>query len=113
MAVTLFSAAGASTITDDGRSCELILLYDGDLSCIRMNLTSKSSEDKVPAFTQQPPPLERDIVSAWKNASNEAIEIKKKAMEDAVGIHNDAALQAKEIIEEAKVDSERSLSDAR
>ena len=72
VAVTLFSAAGASTITDDGRSCELILLYDGDLSCIMMSLTSKSSEDKVPAFTQQPPPLERDIVSAWKNASNEA-----------------------------------------
>jgi len=62
VAVTLFSAAGA-TITD-GRSCELILLYDGDLSCMKMSLSAKS--------TQQPPPLERDIVTYWKNAANEA-----------------------------------------
>lgn len=63
VAVTLFSAAGATNITD-GRSCELILLYDGDLSCMRMSLSAKS--------TQQPPPLEKDIVTAWKHAASEA-----------------------------------------
>ena len=70
VAVTLFSAAGAAS-PDNNHCCELILLYDGDNSCMRMSLSSKRG-GQVQDFTQQPTPLETEIVSAWKSATNEA-----------------------------------------
>mmetsp|Transcript_597 Transcript_597/g.1419 ORF Transcript_597/g.1419 Transcript_597/m.1419 type:complete len:253 (-) Transcript_597:3199-3957(-) len=83
VAVSLFSAAGACTITD-GRSCELILLYED--SCMRMSMSSKSREQQVPAsFTQQPPPLEKDIVTAWKNAANEATRLRQQQHTSSIG----------------------------
>ena len=67
--VTLFSAAGACANTD-GRSCELILLYED--CCMKMSLSSHSRKQLPASFVQQPPPLEKDIVTAWKQAANEA-----------------------------------------
>ena len=68
VAVTLFSAAGACANTDD-RSCELILLYED--SCMKMSLSRKEKQLNA-SFAQQPPPLEKDIITAWKQAANEA-----------------------------------------
>lgn len=53
-------------------SCELILLYSGDLSCMRMKLSTGSShvssDDAIP-----PPPLERDVVQSWRDAAKLAV----------------------------------------
>ena len=72
VAATLFSAAGASTYG----SCELILLYDGDLSCMKMKLLSsgiiKCGGGEVQQQVMAPTPFEKDIVKSWKIAANEA-----------------------------------------
>lgn len=71
VASTLFSAAGASTYG----SCELILLYDGDLSCMKMKLSSgimRCGGEEVQQQVMAPTPLEKDIVKSWKIAANEA-----------------------------------------
>ncbi len=71
VASTLFSAAGASTYG----SCELILLYDGDLSCMKMKLLSSrmgSGGGEVQQQVMAPTPFEKDIVKSWKIAANEA-----------------------------------------
>ena len=83
VAVTLFSAAGV-TSPDSSRCCELILLYDGDNSCMRMSLSSKCG-DQVQDFTQQPTPLETEIVSAWKSASNEANRLRQHQNLSSIG----------------------------
>ena len=72
VAVTLFSAAGSSANNTDDRSCELILIYED--CCMKMSLSSHSRKEKqlTASFVQQPPPLEKDIVTAWKQAANEA-----------------------------------------
>ena len=72
VASTLYSAAGASA----HGSCELILLYDGDLSCMKMKLLSsrimKCGGGEVQQQVMAPTPLEKDIVKSWKIAANEA-----------------------------------------
>jgi hypothetical protein len=72
VASTLYSAAGVST----HGSCELILLYDGDLSCMKMKLLPsgiiKCGGGEVQQQVMAPTPLEKDIVKSWKIAANEA-----------------------------------------
>jgi len=53
-------------------SCELILLYSGDLSCMRMKLSTGSSQ-VVSSGVMPSPPLERDVVQSWKDAAKLAV----------------------------------------
>ena len=65
VATSLYGPAGVCR-----GKCELILVYDGDMSCMRMRLSSNSTQDcaDLPA-----PPLERDIVQSWKDAAKIAV----------------------------------------
>ena len=67
------SLYGPAIATNDS-ICELILLYDEDLSCMRMKLSNGS----LPKSTEEiPPPLEADIVASWKEAAKAAIRSKQ------------------------------------
>lgn len=81
----MYGAAGARARRDDDK-CELIFLYDGDLSCMRMTLEQPSSTLQSCALVGADdlqlklpdPPLERDVVSAWKSASKEAVRYRQQ-----------------------------------
>ena len=56
-----------------GGGCELVFVYDGDLSCFRMSLPPPSSASSLSSSPPRSPPLEVDVVTSWREASREAM----------------------------------------
>jgi len=69
VASSLYGGDNNAKAGDTNNICELVFIYDGDLSCIRMSLCPSSA-----AGTSPPPPLEVDVVTSWRDASKEAIQ---------------------------------------
>ena len=57
-----------------GGGCELVFVYDGDMSCFRMSLPPPPSSSSLSSSRpRSPPPLEVDVVTSWRDASREAM----------------------------------------
>lgn len=78
VATSLYGPAGANN-----HACELILLYDGDLACMRMRLSADSScSNSVMPL----PPLERTVVQSWKDAAKMAVRDNQTNSAAAAGV---------------------------
>lgn len=71
VATSLYGPASTSN-----GACELILLYDEDLSCMRMKLSMDSVHEASRAM-MPPPPLEKDVIQLWKDAAKSAVRNKQ------------------------------------
>lgn len=83
VAASLYGGASPSATT----TCELIFLYDGDLACVRMSLSPATAavDGTNGSRKPPPPPLEKDIVSSWRDAAKDALRSKQQRASSSMG----------------------------
>lgn len=89
VASSLYGGANNNAKAGDTNNCELVFIYDGDLSCIRMSLCPSAAAGSSFSSSSPPPPLEVDIVTSWRDATKEAMQNASRKRRRDGDNHND------------------------